>query len=134
MPRGPRDVPGPVGGDHLVRQSQGWRREQVHFADVRPDHAPALFDWVAGNRHAIGQRGLLAFDGYGGTLAIPGVAEPVVPALQLLALDGTAFRKRRSAVRTAVDEHVWLTRSIAPQRQFFTQPFDTDRSTVAQVS
>src|SRR5437667_11506214 len=126
MPGRPRDVPGPVGGDHLVGQPQGWRGEQVDFADVRPNHAPALFDWVAGNRYAIGQRGLLAFDGYGSTLASTGVAEPVVPALQLLALDGTAFRKRRSTVRTAIDEHVRLTRSIAPQRQFFTQPSNAD--------
>src|SRR5712692_8981743 len=133
MPARAGNVPGPVRGEHLVRQAQGWGGEQVHLADIGPDHAPALFDRVTGDRHAIGQRGLLALDRDGGALAGAAIAKPVVPALELLALDGATFRKCRAAVWTAIDEQMGLARGVAPQRQLFAQSFDADGLAVAQV-
>ena len=127
------DVPGPVGGDHLVGQSQ-WRCwEQVGLADIGPDHAPALFDRIAGDRHPIGQRGLLPFNRNRGALARAGVAKPVVPALQLLALDGAAFGEGSATMRAAIDEQVRLARGVAPQRQLFAEALDADGLAMAQV-
>src|SRR5207248_2161838 len=103
-------------------------------ADIGPDHAPAFFDRVTGNRDPIGERGLLPFDRHGRTLAAAVVAEAVVPALQLLTLDRSAFRKSGTAMRAAVDEQVWLARRVAPQRQLLAQSLDPDWLAGCQIA